>query len=215
MSTSSFCVNRNYVPLPLDCIVPPGATVLELKCCENCTRIFVRPRAALRPKQVSNENFGYVLIGEEPTSTIYVDTGERFCMKCRTSPWVPAPDKEKTQEYKDQFPTKMQARTGIPHYDSSLAVVAPKPAQSGMHKMMQRVRPVKRKPHGFWSEIFGRFHGKVFALAEILQAAGVELDLNVYPYLAKHGYHLKQVGNVWPRKSCMGSCPKLYRLVPS
>jgi len=99
---------------------PPGSRV-QLKQCENCVRTFVRAQpGSFRPFTVTNRGLSQGPSDGPETSTIYLDTGERFCPICRSRMLLP--DERLQQEVKDQLPTEGQMghSNHLIRYDDSL-----------------------------------------------------------------------------------------------
>jgi hypothetical protein len=102
--------------------LPEGCIVVEIKFCETCGQPFTRTKPTFRPIVFTNKEYdGDAFLGQRglyPTSTIYRDTGRRYCGPCQSRLLLPPDD----SEYRDLLPTsaEMAHRNYLPHYDESL-----------------------------------------------------------------------------------------------
>jgi hypothetical protein len=184
--------------------VPAGARVLESKQCENCTRTFTRPIKPKRPVIVRNQ-----ASDESEFSMIFVDTGVKYCPRCLGNMLLP----EEQETYKDQLPTEgeMKHSNHLPRYDRSLVQPG-----SNLHKMQTRCRSAKKDLGNWQPRLRQAFVEKlVMSAKEIHEVIGsTAKSFSMAVGLARSvGFRFIEVGNVWPRPSCMGVCPKLYRML--
>lgn len=113
-------LNRYFIPL--ECRVPAGAKVMELKYCEVCGKCFARPLSATEVYAVElRQVYSSVMGVGEKTAELRKDHGERFCSGCRGAALLP--DIAAQEKYKALLPgTRRQLgrSTGLPKFDNSL-----------------------------------------------------------------------------------------------
>lgn len=201
----------------IDHAVPPGASVVEQKYCENCSATFTRPRPPFRRFVVKNDD--HFLSGiktaksrgnlirfagsEEDQSVIYVDTGQRYCQRCRRNALQPVND----LTYREQLPREAEMRHAhhLPKYDESIV------------KFRQSAKPVPPKrrrytQHGNWlNKLLVENEKRPLSYKQMTEVTEMAA-MSIANCLRRLGFSLKPVGHVFPRRSCMGPPAQIYNI---
>jgi hypothetical protein len=167
--------------------VPPGMITQELKTCENCSRLFVRPLAERRAIEVKNLFYAQY---EDNVKVLFKDSGERFCGDCKRRLLQPPA----IDEYRAQFPRCGKDSVHLPHYDNSISPVKVKVI-------------VKRGPKNLWLRGWQVLLLDAFEKDGPLSArqiAKIVGSIHSIPSLVvqrvrAEALDLKIVGSVWPR----------------
>jgi hypothetical protein len=160
-----------------------GMVVRELKQCENCSRNFTRKR----PERAVNDE-GRTM-------------GQRYCAECCRRYLLPEDDRE----YREMLPTSAEMKHRE-HITSSW--------QTGLSRIKQKRR--SRRELDVWVDSLRMAFAKNGPMEgrQIVEASGADPNKyngsNVIGQARKWGLTIVEVGNVWPRRSCMGPALKLY-----
>ena len=206
MSLSHNIPAIGYVPPIEDCRVPLGAVLIEFKQCENCPCVFIRPKSTQKRRvEIKHDWWG-------GSSVVLADTGLKFCPACRGQKLMPPTDEEVYRDITEQasLPGRFAKSQRI-HYDDSL-----RPKTSSHQLTTLPIPPRGKRGHlGDWlprvaKALMERGPLTSIQLAEISGHRGAPAIVVVF--CREKGLNVIEVGHVWPRRSCMGPCPKLYNL---
>lgn len=195
--------------------LPPGATVVEVKYCENCMRAFSRPVALLEPRVIKLKRpAGYLPSDWEPEITVMVDTGQRYCGHCRGRMLMPEASEQ--EQYKEQMPaaSRMLHSTLLPRYDDSLSPRQMKLFSKLHSAPAHAIAKRKRRDYGAWKyrvSVALRERGPL-SLEQIQEIIGCPGSPATAGSLCHNsGLKLQRVGSA-PRRVPYGPAPGLYAL---
>jgi hypothetical protein len=187
-----------------DAHLPKSYCVVEVKSCEGCCANFFRPRSTHRPVVLSNaasrDMFESLHLQGSETKTIYRDEGERFCKNCRTRMLLPPELTQEREAYQNEMKSVVpNLSKHLIRYDNTL------------------LNPTRRRKISDWkAKLTEAFISRgPLSTREIVEITGHHLIENysaIIQIIRIAGFRVVVVGSVWPRKSCMGSAPKLYWL---
>lgn len=139
---STTVINRLSIPTFAECQLPEGATLCQLKYCENCGRSFARPASGTVAYETRMERL-YSVAGysDERPAELRRDHGERYCHKCRHRQLEP--DIKAQEQYKAQLPNEREAKHDrvyqMPRYDKPVG------GNTQSHAIAKTAAPARRK----------------------------------------------------------------------